>query len=253
MKMKNKILALAFLICLIGFMQFASADLSLWTNVIVNNVTQIVRYHSYHQFEDTSASGIGKHKPIELIVYSQVEELPFNFTGSGGFGSVDYCNLTIHIDRNIWNDEGNIINTTTEEINYYYGTGLAVVDLIPLELYDRDSLLIDMDCHYTDARDVFFDSTLIGTYFIYTTAYQCVGCTDKSIEEITKETELNNELAQKEVIIYGKLQSIVSMNYKVWTIINWFIQIAFVILALGMAIYGVYWIYEYLEKLRRSI
>jgi len=252
MKIKM-ILGLVFLICLIGFMQIATADLSLWTTTIINENQSIVRYHSYHQFDDTSASDIGKHKPIELNIYSEVEALPYNFTIYGGYGSVDWCNFTIHVDKNIWDKDGNIINTTIESDTKLYGTGGLAKDLTGLQLYDKDSLLIDMDCHYTDARDLFFDSTLIGRYYIYTTAYQCAGCTDKSIEEIIKETQLSTELAYKELTIYGKLQNFISMNYKVWTIINWFVQIAFLILALGMALFSVYWIYEYLTKLRRSI
>lgn len=243
--MKNKILILAFALLLVSS---ASAEISLWNTVTTNNATQIVRYHAFYSFDDTSIQGIGKNKAIPVSLLYQVQALPFNLT----YGSVDYCNFTISHYVNQYNSAGEFTNSTTETVSYYFGTGSANSSTLLFNMKSDDTLLADMDCHYTDVRSLYEENGLVGSFTTYMPSFECKGCEKYTLEELSNLADQQQNMTQNELSIYNKLQTIVNYNFQIWLIGSWIVKISLVFVGLFCVFAGVYFIYEFLKNLGRT-
>jgi hypothetical protein len=241
---------------------FVNAEVTFWTDINIDYDDQTVVQHGYYQFDDTSAKGIGRNKPIEVILWYDVSALPFNLNPSNYSGYVDWCNFTITQYKNEYGTEyiawqgfvgGEYLDTTVEIDNYYFANTTASSGQLSYDLKDKDSLIIDMKCHYTDANSTFADSVLFGRFTTYFGAYECDDCEEYSLEELSNEIERNEQATAEGTEIYEKIQYVIDMNYNLWLIASWLIKIAFVFTALGLVFGGVYWLYLLFKNIEREI
>lgn len=190
--MKSKIyctksfLAMLGIIFVLFLVPFINAEISFWQNTIIDNSTSIVRYHAFYQMEDTSVTGVGKHKFVKVQINYQAN-VPYNLTQQNPLyaGSVDYCNFTILNFQNIYDDDLNLVNTTTDTFNEYITTNVSNTTYI--YLYDKDSATIDMDCHFTDSSSLYVENFLAGRFTTFFPAFECNGCEQYTIEQLSNE------------------------------------------------------------------
>jgi len=263
--MKNKMMVLGLgIVFLLAFMSnMASAEVSLWTDIYINNDDQVVSQYGYYQFDDTSAKGVGRDKSIEMILSYDVEGLPYDLTIGNYSGYVDWCNLTIRHDKNeyggtFWSvlglEGGNYLNTTTITDNYYFENTITNShDRLSYSLRDKDSLTIDMKCHYTDASSVFVESILFGRINAYLGAYECNDCEQYSLEQLSNEVSRNEQIIVDQTEVYNKIQSVVDINYSIWLILSWVLKIGLIFTAVTLIFSGIYWVYLLFKSIEDEI
>jgi hypothetical protein len=260
--MNKKILILTimtfFLITIM--VNLVSSEIYLWNSVTKDNSTSVVKYHAFYKFEDTSARGIGKQKDVPITLWYVVEALPYNLVGYGG--QVDWCNLTTRHYHNIYGTTfvawqgffgGELLNTTTETQSFFFQNTNLSSDKVTINMRDRDSLTADMTCHYTNSSTLYIENVLVGRFTTFMPSFECEGCTQYSLEELSYQTEKNEEITANELAIYDKIQTALSWNFQIWLIISWIIKIAFVLIAVGLIFAGVYYFYIFLKNIGREI
>jgi hypothetical protein len=234
------------LICIIE----VKAEQNFWTDTLIFPDTQIVRYHGYFQFEDTSVNGEGKHKPIDIKISPDIFALPYNLT----YGNVDYCNFTVKNIQNTY-DGLDLVNSTTSIFNYLhsgnfqYGSSNKTI----YTLYDKDSLIIDVDCHYTDINSLYQENVLVGRFTAFFSAYQCSSCSDFTLEQLSNQIEQSDQITEKELTLYNKIQLTIDYNYNLWLILSWILKIGLVVASIMLIFAGVYWIYKYFQSIGGKI
>jgi hypothetical protein len=236
----------------IFLLNFASAEVMLWNNVIIDRTENLTTYHAYYTFDDTSLRGFGLQKDIPITIQYNVESLPYSLTG----GQVDWCNLTIKQYKNVYGTAfalgqgvtAELLNTTFEEQSVYFDSG-AYDDYIQLNMKAKDSAIIDMKCHYTDADYLYEDNALIGRFTTYLSSYECEGCSQYTLEELSNEVEFADERTANELAIYDKMQTAVIWNYQIWLIISWTVKIGLVLVAVGLIFAGVYYFYKFFKQI----
>lgn len=249
--MKKIMILMTGILLLASMVNLASAEVYMWNSVIINQDDDIVRYHAYYQFEDTSERSIGRNKDIPVTFTYVVEALPYNLTGYGG--EVDWCNFTINSFHNIYDNEGFLINTSIENQNVYFGTGGLSTDSITVNVRDADDIIADMDCHYTNSSTLYVEHALIGRFDTYIPSFQCKGCEDYTLEELSGEIERSDEITENELGIYRVAQSIIDLNYKLWTIVSWIVKLLLLFVAIWLIFASIYWLYKYFEDVARAI
>jgi len=267
-KLSQKGRTLEMNLMLIGFLVIAtfifptvSAEVNLWNDIYINKDDQTVSQYGYYQFDDTSYRGVGRDKPIELIIWYTVNPLPFDLTLNYS-GYVDWCNLTIKHDKNeyggtFWSsiglEGGNYINTTTEITNIYFENTSLAFDQLSFFLKDKDSLTVDMKCHYTEASDVFVESILFGKFDTILGAYECDDCEDYSLAQLSSEMERNEQIIVDQNEVYNKIQSIIAINFNVWLIFSWVLKIGLLFTAVSLIFGGIYWLYLLFKSIEDDI
>jgi len=241
------IISIFFLLTIMA--NFVNAELYLWNNVIIDYDNNITRYHAYYQFEDTSERKIGRNKDIDVSFTYVVEALPYNVSG----GQVDWCNFTINAFHNEYNEEGYLLNTSTETQNVYFGTGGLSTDTITISVRDADDIIADMDCHYTNSSTLYQEHALIGKFDTFLPSFECKGCGDYTLEELSGEIERSDEITENEITIYSVFNIIVGLNYQLWTILSWIVKIFFLVFAVGLIFSSVYFLYKFFEDILRRI
>ena len=221
-----------------------SGEQTFWTDTLIKPDQNIVRYHSFYQFDDTSINNQGKQQPIQITILANAFSLPYNLT----YGVVDYCNYTVQDIKNTYTGT-DLVNSTTIKYSYYHTANTLFSNTTTFILYDKDSLIIDMDCHYTDSRSLFQENVLVGRFTTFFSAYQCEKCSDFTLEQLSKQTEQNDNITQKELSLYNNIQKGVDYNYKIWNIISWIIKIALVVGSVMLIFSGVYWVYKYFKEI----
>ena len=257
--MKNKILMLMIAtIFLLASINFVQAEMRIFGDVLVNPATSvygynnsIVRQHAFITFEDTSLSGIGKHKPIEILVRQQLQDLPYNLSFYNYSGQVTWCNFTIRQTHFIYDKEGNIVNTTTYFLNVLYANISAFANETTFEMADRDSAIIDMDCYYTDQNYLYVGSVLFGSFSITTPSYECDECRSYTYEQLANEIAISENLTQQQSGFYQTIGSLMGYNIRVWLTIYWLFKIFVVLFGIGL-VFGIgFWIYNLIKNLAR--
>jgi len=248
--MNNKILTLAIsMIFLLTIMPFVSAELSLWNTVIKDKDNSIVRNHLYYWFDDTSATGIGKNKNIPITFYYVIQALPYSLTG----GQVDWCNLTLTHYMNIYNEKGEFLNETKEVQSLYFsGTPLTSGQIV-MNMKSRDSVIGDIDCHYTDVNYLYQENALIGRWTTFLPSFECNKCEQYTLEDLSNQIEKNEEITANELTIYDNIQKALGWNFQIWLIISWIIKIGFVLVGLGLIFYGGYYFYKFLMDIGKTV
>ena len=50
---------------------------------------------------------------------------------------------------------------------------------------NKDSLIADLRCHYTDSRGLYYVNILAGSFTTYMSSYECATCRDYSLEQLS--------------------------------------------------------------------
>lgn len=239
---------LMFAFFLLTSMSFVSAEVYLWNDVVVNSVDNTTIYHSFYKADDTSEGFRWRNKEIPIEFFYNIQPLPFSFT----YGVVDWCNFTIIHYANDYDDEGNYLNTTIETQNLFFTNGSASGSLF-VNLKDADEVSGDVVCHYTDGLSLYQEHVLVGRFDTIIPSYECRGCTEFSLEELSDEIERTSEITENELRIYEITGTIVDLNYRLWLIVSWIIKIFLLVFAIGLLFGAVYYIYKFLEDIARRI
>jgi hypothetical protein len=260
---KINLMLISFLVIASIIIPITSAEVSLWTDIYINHDTQTVSQYGYYQFDDTSARGVGRDKAIEMILWYEVEGLPYDLSIGNYSGYVDWCNLTIRHDINEYGgtfysvlglEGGNYINTTTETDNYYFeNTTTIEFDQLYYFLKDKDSLTVDMKCHYTDPSSVFVESILFGRVNVILGAYECNDCEEYSFEQLSNEIDRSEQIISDQNEVYDKIQSVVAINFNIWLIVSWIIKIGLLFTAVTLVFGGIYWLYLLFKSIEDEI
>lgn len=259
MKYKNYMI---FLILALFTINFASAEVSLWSEVYINEGDQTVSRYGYFQFDDTSIRGVGRDKPIEMIIYYDAEDLPYDLSVGGYVGYVDWCNLTIRHDQNEYGGSfwsaigftgGEYLNTTTTTDSYYFANSTGNNGFLSYDLKDKDSLTVEFECHYTDASSVFVESIFFGDFSTFFGAYECDDCEEYSLEELSNAIARNEEIIIEQAEVWNKIQAIIDINYNIWIIMSWIVKIALLFTAVSLIFGGIYWLYLLFKSIEEEI
>jgi len=256
--MMKKLMTLTFctIFLMIIISNLASAEVYLWNSVIKDETESLVKYHAFYWFDDTSGRGIGKQKDIPITLWYDVQSLPLNLT----YGVVDWCNLTLKHYRNTYGTTfvafqgffgGELLNATTETQSYYFTASAS--DKIIINMRDKDSLTATMSCHYTDINSLFEYNILGGSFTTYMPSFECEGCTEYSLEELSNQIDRQKQITANELSIYDKIQTAIDWNFQIWLILSWIIKIGLILVALGLIFASVYYFYSFLTKIGETI
>ena len=247
------------MIFLFAILPSVSAEMWYWGTTNIDYTAQTTSQHGYYQFDDTSLNGIGKNKPIEVILWYDVEGLPYNLNA----GNVDWCNFSIIHQVNNYGSNyvaweglvsGEYLGTNTTEDNVYFtATGNHSSGQLSYLLKDKDGLVIDMKCHYTDINSIFQNSVLVGRYTTIFGAYECNKCEDYSLEELSDSIGRSDELIAQQTEIYDKIQYLIGLNFQLWLFVDWVVKIAFLITAFGLVCAGIYYLYLFFKQIEEQI
>ena len=256
MKFMKNLLVMGIFLLLIS--PLIASEMFLWNNVIVDKTDSVVKYHAYYWFDDTSARGIGKQKDIPVTLYYEVEPLPYNLTNEGYWGEVDWCNLTILSYHNVYGtsfsafegfEGGELINTTTEFQSYYFSSSNLGFGQIVLNMRDKDSFVADMTCHYTDIRSLYIENILFGRFTTYIPSFECEGCSQYTLEELSNQIDSQEEITENELEIYNRFQTMIGWNFQIWIILSYILKIGFIFIAIGLIFSSGYYFYMLLKKI----
>lgn len=236
------------MIFLIGFVNAESYS---WQNVDIDKDTQIVTHHSFIYFDDTSTNLLGKFKPIETTITYTIQQLPYTLTGYNG--TIDYCNVSLQIFKNIYDSDGNLVNTTIEEESYYYNSNNVTTQSITKELFAKDVLFADASCHYTNPNTLYVEGILFGRIDIYMPSFECNHCEEFSLEELSNEIERTEEIVFEQEQIYSIAQTIISYNFQIWLIFIWIIKIGLIFVAVGLIFYSALFLYYQLKGITERL
>jgi hypothetical protein len=262
--MKNKKLMIMFgMIFLVLTMQVVLSEVYEWNDIILNNQTQIVNYHGYYQFIDTSANGIGSGKDTPFTLIYHVEALPLDLTIDGAtFGEVDWCNFTITHTKNIYGTTfvafegfsgGQLLNTTIETQSFYFANTSLSTGNVVLQLRDKDSVVADMKCHYTTVDGLYENNILAGRFDTFMSSYECSQCKDYSLEQLSNMAQRNENITANQQSVYFVIQKVVDFNWQIWLIVSWIIKIGMVLIGVGLIFAGVYYFYVFFSNIGKEL
>jgi hypothetical protein len=238
------IFVLVFVYCTIQ----VNAEMNVFSETYLNYQDNITNNYYAFQYEDTSLTGVGKNKPIELVLYYEVNPLPYLLNPYSG--SVDNCNLTIYRDVNIWDYQGFLTNVTSYVESFYFSSNISAdFGNIIYELKDRDALRASMSCHYTNNESLFAENVLVGRILFFYPAYECADCEKYTLEELSKETDFNLNNANDEVHNIENIQKVVRINYKILVYLNWIFKIFILMVSVSLIFIGIYWVYNLIRGL----
>ena len=263
--MKNKIFTLALISISLMILLSAnvSAEMWYWNTININYDDQTITQYGYYQFDDTSGQGVGRNKPIEVILWYEVEGLPYDLSVGNHSGYVDWCNFTATHLMNKYGTSfiaweglvgGEFINTTEEVDNIYFeNTTTFSNGQFSYDMKDKDGLTIAMECHYTNASSLYVENILFGRFTTYFGAYECDDFQEYSLEELSNSVERNDEIIAEQTEVYGKIQYIIGRNFFLWLMASWLVKIGFLIMAVTLVFAGIYYLYMFLKDIEGQI
>ncbi len=237
-----------FALFLIGSVNLVSSEIYLWNDVIIHQEENITTYHAFYKLDDTSEGFRWRNKEVPVKFFYNIQSLPYNLTG----GSVDWCNFSIDHYANEYDDEGNYLNTTLNHQSLYFSNG-SYSGTITINIKDADEVIADVDCHYSSQDVLYQEHALIGRFDTTIPSYECRGCTEFTLEELSDEIERADEITEYELKIYDIVGTIIWLNYRLWLIASWIIKIFLLVFAVGLVFGGVYYLYKFLEDISKRI
>jgi hypothetical protein len=265
--MKNKyvMLMLSIFFCiniLVLNVNMVNAEMYSFTSVNLDYEKNTTTHYYSFQFRDDQesldplsnlrAKLYATAMPLDIILYYQVNPLPYNLAGYGYVGNITDCNLTIIHDANVWDKDGFITSTSSIKTSLYFSTNVSAdFGKILYTLHNRDVLSGYMTCHYTNNESLYVESVLIGKLYAYYPPYRCADCTKYSLEQLVKEGDNNMANAIKEGNSVANIQKIIRLNYKFLYIVHWTFRIFMLGLSVYMLVLGVYFVYRFIKDLSR--
>jgi len=244
----KKIIMMMFAFFLLASMNFVSAEIYLWNDVLINQDENLTIYHAFYKADDTSDGFRWRNKKIPIEFFYNIQTLPFSVAG----GSVDWCNFSINHYANEYDSEGNYVNTTFNHQSIYFSNG-TYSGVVSIDVRDADEVTADVKCHYTNQSTLYQEHALIGRFDTIIPSYECRGCTEFTLEELSDEIGRADEITESELKIYDVVGTIVSLNYRLWLIASWIIKLFLLVFAVGLLFGGVYYLYKFLEDIAHRI
>lgn len=232
-------------------LSFVNAESYTWQSINLDEDAQTVSHHTFIYFDDTSSTLLGKSKPIKTTIAYTIQDLPYNLIGYNG--TIDWCNVSIEVLKNIYDSDGNLINTTTEEESYYYNSNNVTTEYIIKNLYAKDVLFADAKCHYTNPDTLYVEGFLAGEITLYMPSFECNHCEEYSLEELSNEIERSEATLESQQSIYSMTQSIIDLNFTIWLIFIWIIKIGLLLVAISLIFYSAYFLYMVLKGIHQRI
>lgn len=248
-----------FLLVVLSLLTFVNAEVYMWTDINILDSSSsyypnTVNEHSYFQFDDTSLSGVGKNKEIQVDVLYTTQALPFNWSSDTCTGvTINTCYMNVTLNKNIYDFFGNLINTSVEYYDYSFTPNVVNSGRESFYLKSRDSIIVDMRCEYSNEECLYDQNILFATYDLIMPSFQCDQCSQYTLEELSNMQSKNENMSSNQDGIFEKMNLLVGWNYKFWTILSWIIKIFFILGSVILIFSGVYWIYKYLENFAREI
>jgi hypothetical protein len=236
------------------FINFVNAEMYSTQNVIIDRDSSTVTLRAFYRFDDTSDYAIGSFKQIRMDFDYYVDSMPHNYTDSNNHSYiVNSCNLTYYHFKNNYTFTQNAValltgtyqaNDTMEFSSSAYDEGTFI-----LYALSRDTMQVDFICYYNDSNYLYADNFLAGSFDSFIPAFACLGCQDKSLENIM----ISNQMNINQETIYDQFQTVIGWNFQIWLIIDWIVKIVFIIASIGLIFTGVYFIYIFLKGLGDKI
>ena len=226
----------------------AHAEIFLWQDTAIDRENNIVNYHAFYQFEDTSANNVGRHKKVPIEFRYGVQPLPFTLPS----GSVDECNFTIYHYKHEYDSDGDITATETEASSIFFTTDpVAQSGSVVVDMLDLDQVVANMGCHYTTNQSLYEENVLVGTFATFMPSFECKGCTDTSLAEQTEEIDRQEDSIADNLSMYTIFFNIVQQVFLVYTYAFWLIRIGVFIAGLSVIFSLAFFIYHFIEGLVR--
>ena len=248
--MKYKLITIMSMIFLLGIMPFVSAEIYLWTDVITNKKTNTTSHHAYYQLDDTSDGFKWRNKEVPITIKFTTEDLPLNL--SAGHGQVTSCNFSFTSFHNNYDDEGFFLGDTTESGSFFFDSGVNQGEVTIL-LKDDDDITADFKCFYTNNEFLFDDSILVGRISTFLPSFECKGCTEFTLEELSDEVERAEEITDNELAVYRIIQDVIQRNFQLWLIASWIAKLFLVIFAVGLIFASFYYMWKFFEDIADRI
>lgn len=225
-----------------------SAEVNVWQTIYIQNDTSTVTQHTVVQVDETTPTiTLHKYVPVNLR-YQTKGDLPY----SVNYGTIDNCNLSVVQQVNTYSSDQTLLTNYTLNYDTRYFTGSATNGIINLQLSSRDVVIADFICHYTDARDLFFDSIVLGDVQVEVPAFKCKGCTADNGESFASFTQAEqNQTDQNQNQIFDKAYKIASYDIQIWQIGRYLLKIALLFAGLSLVFALVYGFYRFIEGLKR--
>ncbi len=249
--MKYKIITIIMsMVFLMAIMPMVSAEVYLWQDVILNKAQNTTTHHIYYQLDDTSEGFKWRNRevPIEITFFTQ--DLPFNL--SAGHGQVTSCNFSFTSFHNIYDDEGNFLSDSTESGSFFFDSGINEGSQTFL-LRDDDDITADFKCVYTDNNFLYEDNALIGRISSFLPSFECRGCTEFTLEELSNEIERAEEITTQELSIFRIIQDLINRNFQLWLIASWIVKIFFIVFAVALIFSSAYYMWKFFEDIAQRI
>lgn len=235
---------------------YANAEIYLWQNQLMNgissgnpNLNSTVQDHLFYQFEDTSIDGTGKNKYIPVWLKYSIPAMPVVYPNT----NIDWCNVTLRHFKNVYDSNGNRINTSVDIQTYYHSSNSSVSGDIYIDVRSDDTLSGDIYCHYTNVSALYETTLPIGRWDTYLPSFECKGCSDYSLESLTNELDTLDERVSDQNQIYSSFQTFIDYNFEAWLIVKWLVSFAFLGITLYLIFYSMYFIYSIFKNIEREI
>lgn len=191
----------------------------------------------------------GGNRPVDIGIYAQTQNMPFNLT----YGQIDWCNISLILYQTEINAQGEIVNTTITKESYYFTATPATQTIINKQLRYKDQLFVSATCHYTDLRSFYEGNILGGQITAHVPTFQCSPCIEQSVESLESFVASEDLQMQKSTEIYNFFQNIITYNYTFWLILSWLFKIGALFVGIMLIFAGAFFVYYLFKKLRSSI
>jgi len=190
-----------------------------------------------------------RNKPVDIQIFAQTQNLPYNLT----YGNADWCNISLTLFKNEYNEKSEITNTSIIKESYYFTATPATLTIINKQLMLKDQLIVLATCHYTDTRSLYEDNVLVGQLTSFVPAFQCEHCAGQSVESLEDYVASEDLQMQKSTEIYNFFQNIITYNYTFWLILSWLFKIGALFVGIMLIFAGAFFVYYLFKKLKGSI
>lgn len=116
---------------------------------------------------------------------------------------------------------------------------------IPATMKKGETLLLQLVTYFNTTNGAIDDSPC--RFSVAVNSRNCKGCEGKTFEEVTNELENNQASFEVKSTVYGYVTQIIDINFEIWTIIYYIVNIGVFIGAIIAMIYAVIWIYLFIK------
>lgn len=261
--MKNQLtfaLAVLFLVAL--FSLSVNAEMTLWSNVIIDEDSSTVAHHSYYQYyddiEELSRAGqlfvdlkrsLYAGRTNDVILWAIIENMSYD---TGNY-TVNYCEYNVTHIKTDYDNDGNLINTTSIDYGFVYSGTPTNTTYLFFQMKNRDSLITDLRCYYNDSDYLYDESILFARGGIYLPANKCNDCEEYTLEELSNAIERTDEIIADETGIYNTIQTLIGFIFQLWLAVFWLIKLVLLLTGVTLIFAGVYYLFLFLRDIERSI